>query len=156
MVVGSLSNWIYSKLTEPVLERNPDDKGRLEGRLITIWSPQHIILKKKHRKNCECCPGHSSVSVYASLSVSFSAPVFASVSQKCLKSLPKISQKSLKSLSKVSQKSLKSLSKVSQRPLKSHCRWNQKSVWLTHWVTRSPIELSWTAKKKTKPTWKLM
>ena len=56
----------------------------------------------KHRKNCECCPGHSSVSVSASLSVSFSAPVFASVSQKCLKSLPKISQKSLKSLSKVS------------------------------------------------------
>ena len=41
-----------------------------------------------HRKNCECCPGHSSVSV--------------SVSQKSFKSLSKVSQKSLKSLPKVS------------------------------------------------------
>ena len=59
---------------------------------------------KKHRKNCECCPGHSFVSVSVSVSVS----------QKSLKSLSKVSQKSLKSLSKASQKSLKSLSKVSQ------------------------------------------
>ena len=36
IVVGLLSDWIDSKLTEPVLERNPDDKGRLEWRLITI------------------------------------------------------------------------------------------------------------------------
>ena len=50
----------------------------------------HICINCKHRKNCECCPGHSSVSV----------PV--SVSQKSLKSLSKISQKSLTSLSKVS------------------------------------------------------
>ena len=75
---------------------------------------------KKHRKNCECCPGHSFVSVSVCVSVS-------------------VSQKSLKSLSKVSQKSLKSLSIVVIVIVK-----NQKS--LTDGVTRSPIELSWTAR----------
>ena len=74
------------------------------------------------------------------------------VSQKSHKRLSIVSQKSHKSLPKVSQKSLKSVSKVSQKPLKSLAKVSQlkSKVWPTHSLTRSPIELSWTAKKITK------
>ena len=82
---------------------------------------KYSMIHIKHRKNCECCLGHSSVSV--------------SVSQKSLKSLSKVSQKSLKSLSKVPQKSLKSLSKVPQKSLKSLSKSKPHSLtdWLSEW-----------------------
>ena len=98
-----------------------------------------INLTKKHRKNCECCPGHSSVSVSVSqkplksLSKVFkslskvtpnSLKILSKVSEKFLKSL----SKSLKSLAKASQKPLKSLSKVSQKSLKSLSRVSQESL----------------------------
>ena len=94
-------------------------------------SGKYITLLK-HRKNCECCPGHSSVSVFVSVSVSQksfkSLSKVSKFSQKSLKSLSKVSQKSLRSLSKVSKKFLKGLSKVSQKPLKSLSKVSQKSL----------------------------
>ena len=71
--------------------------------VVAKFFPCSVISFRKHRKNCECCPGHHLI---------------------------------VNHYSSMSWKSLKSLSKVS---------WNQK--WLTHWLTMSPIELSWTANK---------
>ena len=91
----------------------------------------------KHRKNCKCCPGHSSVSVsqkcLKSVSKISQKPLksVSKVSQKCLKSVSKVSQKCLKSVSKISQRSLKSVSKVSQKCLKR--RWNQKCELMSEW-----------------------
>ena len=99
----------------------------ISGRVTGSWSLPYF--PKKHRKNCECCPGHSSVSVSVSASVSQkSLKSLQKVSQKSPKSLSKVSLKSHKRLPKVSQKSLKSLSKVSQKSLKSFSKVFQKSL----------------------------
>ena len=58
----------------------------------SLHHKKRSLLITKHRKNCECCPGNSSVSVSVSLSVSVSVSVSASVSLKSPKSLSKVSQ----------------------------------------------------------------
>ena len=51
--------------------------------------------------------------------------------------------------------SVKCISHLDNSSICSDCKIKSLSDWLTHWLTRSPIELSWTAKKlncRTRPT----
>ena len=85
------------------------------------------IVCNKHRKNCECCSGHYLI----------------------VNHYPSMSWFKFRNLTVIVSSVTNSIKEGVKKNGSHYChcrRWNWKS--LTEWVTRSPIELSWTANKQ--------